>query len=125
VALQAFIHDGEPRWFLPLGVGNHVDHRLARDTALAALLRANVPPQRIRFYEDLFYAAQSPGIPDFTSFIPGHRLKLAEQTPIDVKMKSRLLQVYGSQLTWSQIRMVQEYAHRFGSRPIERCWELA
>jgi LmbE family N-acetylglucosaminyl deacetylase len=123
--LQPFMSDPHQQWFLPLGVGNHVDHRLARNTVLAALLQANVPPQRIRFYEDLFYAAQSPGIPDFTEFIPGHRLKLAEQTPIDVRMKTRLLQVYGSQLTWSQIRMVQQYAHRFGSHPVERCWALA
>jgi hypothetical protein len=57
--------------------------------------------------------------------VPGHRLKLAERTAIDVKMKARLLQVYGSQLTWSQIRMVQEYAGRFGFRPVERCWALA
>jgi hypothetical protein len=123
--LQPSIADNHSQWYLPLAVGNHVDHRLARDTVLSALLQANVPPQRIRFYEDLFYAAQLPGIHDFTSFIPGHPLKLAEQTRIDVRSKCRLLQVYGSQLTWSQIRMVEQYARRFGFRPVERCWALA
>jgi LmbE family N-acetylglucosaminyl deacetylase len=122
--LQPFISDTLQQWFLPLGVGNHVDHRLARDTVLSALLQANVPPQRIRFYEDLFYAAQSPGIPDFSEFVPSHRLRLMDQTVIAVGNKTRLLQGYGSQLTWSQINMVTEYARRFSSRPVERCWAL-
>jgi hypothetical protein len=47
-----------------------------------------------------------------------------DQTVIAVGNKTRLLQGYGSQLTWSQINMVTEYARRFSSRPVERCWAL-
>jgi LmbE family N-acetylglucosaminyl deacetylase len=123
--LRELINRGGQQWFLPLAVGHHVDHRLARDVALAELLAANVPADRIYFYEDLFYAAQTPGVADYASFIPGHRLKPTEQMPIDAKMKTRLLQVYGSQLTWAQLRMVRDYATRFGRRPVERVWKLA
>lgn len=124
-AIASLAAEGSFHWYLPLAVGNHVDHRITRDAALPALLAAGVPPDRIRFFEDLFYAAQTPGLQDFSNFIPGRRLVLAEQTPIDVKRKLSLLHVYYSQLTESQIKSVGDYATRFGNTPVERLWTLA
>jgi hypothetical protein len=117
--------EGSFRWYLPLAVGNHVDHRITRDSALPALLAAGVTPDRIRFFEDLFYSAQTPGIHDFSHFVPGRRLLLAEQTTIDLKRKISLLHVYYSQLNESQIKSVGDYAMRFGNRAVERLWKLA
>lgn len=116
--------EGEYVWYLPLGVGNHVDHRIARDSALAALLAANVPEERIRFFEDLYYAARLDGVPDFSDFVPRRKLVVADEAWIDVGLKMTLLRAYWSQLTLSQIVSVGEYARRMGRRQVERTWKL-
>jgi LmbE family N-acetylglucosaminyl deacetylase len=112
-------------WLLPLGVGNHVDHVILRDQALNALRHANVDPQRIRFYEDLPYATDLQGNPDFSNLIAGHRLGVAETHEVGDE-KLECLRVYWSQLTWSQIVKVGEYGVRIGRRGCaERVWAFA
>jgi LmbE family N-acetylglucosaminyl deacetylase len=112
------------RWLLPLAVGNHVDHVIARDETLAALQQAGVPADRIRFFEDLPYAADASGIPDFSEQVPDRRLRLSSKREIR-QGKLECLRVYWSQLTWGQILNVQEYAKRVGGgTPVERTWEL-
>lgn len=122
-AVSSLAREGDYIWYLPLGVGNHVDHRIARDSALPALLAANVPVERIRFHEDLYYAARLEGVPDFSDFVPGRRLAVAEETSVDVGLKMTLLRAYWSQLTLSQIVSVGEYARRSGRRQVERTWK--
>jgi LmbE family N-acetylglucosaminyl deacetylase len=123
-AVASLAREGDYVWFLPMAVGNHVDHRIARDSTLSALLAANAPPERIRFFEDLYYAARLDGVPDFSDFVPGRKLIVADETWIDVGLKMTLLRAYWSQLTLSQIVSVGEYARRIGSRPVERTWNL-
>ena len=113
-------------WYLPLAVGNHIDHRIARDAALDGLGRANIPGTNVRFYEDLPYAAQVPGVQDYTDFIastvPGCKLEPIERIEI-ASLKERLLRLYFSQLTRVQINSVQEYASRIDAKsPCERLW---
>jgi LmbE family N-acetylglucosaminyl deacetylase len=111
-------------WFLPLGVGNHMDHVIARDETLAALERAGIATERIHLYEDLPYAAELAGAPDLSSAIPGRRLRLSATHAIGEE-KFECLRVYWSQLTWSQIAKVHTYARRVGGgRPAERTWQL-
>src|SRR5205823_5214387 len=68
-------------WLLPMGVGNHIDHRIARDAAIDALRDAGVPSDRVTFYEDLPYTAKVGGLPDFSGFLeeswPGAKLEVA------------------------------------------------
>jgi LmbE family N-acetylglucosaminyl deacetylase len=114
------------RWFLPLGVGNHIDHRIARDAALDGLRDAGVPAGQVEFYEDLPYAAQQPGVQDFSDFLaaslPSARLAVTTRYPVH-PLKRRLLRAYRSQLTASQIESVYEYACRIDARqPCERQW---
>ena len=124
-AVTALAGEGAYQWFLPLCVGNHVDHRIARDASLDALLAANVSTDRIRFYEDLPYATKTPGFLDYGDFVPGRKLELAELTPINVTLKKMLLRAYWSQLTNAQITAVADYAQRSGRITIERVWKLS
>lgn len=115
----------DARWLLPLGVGNHVDHVIVRDESLSALRHANVDPQHVRFYEDLPYAADIEGVPDFTTVIAGHPLHVAETLDVGDE-KLECLRVYWSQLTWSQIVKVGEYGVRIGRKGCaERVWAFA
>ena len=112
------------RWFLPLGVGNHVDHVIARDETLSALEGAGIPNNRIRFYEDLPYAADIAGVPDLSESLQGRRLRVSA-TSVVGEEKFECLRVYWSQLTWSQIVKVRDYTRRVGGgKPSERTWEL-
>ena len=114
------------RWFLSLGIGNHIDHRIARDAALDGLRDANVPARQVTFYEDLPYAAQEPGVQDFSDFlsavVPGAKLRMSGRTGVQ-PIKQRMLRLYYSQLTRAQIDSVLEYAERIDFRsPCERLW---
>ena len=114
------------RWYLPLGIGNHIDHRIARDAALDGLRDANVPARQISFYEDLPYAANEEGVQDYSSFLtnlmPPARLRMSGRTIVQ-PIKMRMLRVYYSQLVRSQIDSVLEYAERIDCRaPCERLW---
>jgi LmbE family N-acetylglucosaminyl deacetylase len=116
------------RWYLPLGVGGHLDHRLARDAALAALEAAGLPRERIFFYEDLPYAVAEP-TRDFAATVPGRRLAPSSHRPGVWALfnKREALRVYWSQLTWPQIREVTQYTNRRGggnSPPMEQYWQL-
>ena len=114
------------RWFLPLGIGNHIDHRIARDAALDGLRDANVPARQVAFYEDRPYAAQEPGVQDYSGFLAGvmpeAKLRISGRTGVQ-PIKQRLLRLYYSQLTRPQIDSVLEYAERIDFRsPCERIW---
>jgi hypothetical protein len=117
----------EARWYLPLAIGNHIDHRIARDAALDGLRDAKRSMDTIRFYEDLPYVAQQPGVQDFSDFlsavVPGARLA-SEMEHVKAPSKRRLLRAYYSQLTASQIELVGKYGLRISSRNFERVWRF-
>jgi LmbE family N-acetylglucosaminyl deacetylase len=55
--LRAVVRDLRPdRFNVPLGVGGHVDHRLARQAGMALVRAGDVDPGILRFYEDFPYA---------------------------------------------------------------------
>jgi LmbE family N-acetylglucosaminyl deacetylase len=108
-------------WYLPLGVGHHLDHRLARDAALTAL--RDHPPTHLHFYEDLPYAAKDP-TSDRTNFLPGMTLR-REVFNIDdhLPWKLELLRAYWSQFRWSDLAPLKPYARQSGSGdPAEISW---
>jgi LmbE family N-acetylglucosaminyl deacetylase len=117
-------------WFVPLCIGNHVDHRIARDAALDGLRDAGVEAKRVTFHEDQPYAAQEPGPRDFSGFLtkimPAARLVPVLGEPVvSYAMKLRLLRVYYSQLTAGQITAVGAYARKIDAwRPRERWWRF-
>jgi LmbE family N-acetylglucosaminyl deacetylase len=110
-------------WYLPLGVGNHIDHRLARDAALDALRERGIRPTHLHFYEDLPYAAKEPA-ETVTGSLSGVTLRretlgIEEQLP----WKLELLRAYGSQFRWSELAPVRAYARTVGAgEPAEAVW---
>lgn len=64
--LRTHLAGAEEVW-LPAGLGNHTDHLLARDAALAATAQTN---QAIRLYADLPYAGQPAWPMDVTRALP-------------------------------------------------------
>jgi LmbE family N-acetylglucosaminyl deacetylase len=106
-------------WFLPLGVGDHIDHRLARDAASAALDRAGVKPTHLHFYEDLPYAAKLGPDADFAHHLPGRTL-VEETLEIDddLPWKIELLRAYWSQFRWSQVAEIGAYARAAGNAEV-------
>jgi LmbE family N-acetylglucosaminyl deacetylase len=107
-------------WFLPLGVGDHIDHRIARDAAREALTAAGVGAGRLHFYEDLPYAAKEKDA-DFSGKAPG--LKLAKSVlKIEevIGWKVELLRAYWSQFTRGSLEELKDYAGRVGGEVV---WE--
>jgi hypothetical protein len=119
--------DLQADWFLPLGIGNHIDHRIARDAALDGLREAGISARNVHFYEDLPYAAQQPGVQDFSGFLCAvmPEARLTQRPASGVSGKRNLLRAYHSQLTVNQIESVIEYARRVSPRSAcERVWQF-
>jgi LmbE family N-acetylglucosaminyl deacetylase len=101
-------------WFVPLAVGGHVDHRIARDAARAALERAGTPATHVHFYEDLPYAAKlgpRETAADFSAHVPGLTLR-PEELDIDdaLPWKLEVLRAYWSQFRWPDLAELKTYA---------------
>lgn len=110
-------------WFLPLGVGNHVDHVLTRDAAVSGLREAGVKETHLHFYEDLPYAAKLGPTADFSANVPGFVLR-EEPLEIDESLgwKLELLRAYWSQFRWSELAEIGAYARAVGEGTAEICW---
>ena len=115
------------RWSLPLCIGNHLDHRIVRDVGLGVLEKLGVPLGHISFYEELPYAAEEGGVPDYSEHIRGRILSPRVRNHPDHTMawKLELNKVYWSQITWPQIRKMADYALRIGGLNAERQWVIA
>ncbi|HEY7119584.1 MAG TPA: hypothetical protein VH475_23535 [Tepidisphaeraceae bacterium] len=105
-------------WYLPLAVGDHLDHRIARDAALAALREQGAGATHLHFYEDLPYAAKAGPAADFSTRVPG--LTLGDE-PLDVDdaigWKLELLRAYRSQFRWAELAELRSYAKAVGGGP--------
>lgn len=104
--------EGEEIW-MPLGVGDHADHQLAREACLQILSQPDlIRGRKIRFYEELPYTANWRGHADrITAELrkAGARLK-QERVNISEAMteKLHLLSIFGSQFKMNYIKAVIE-----------------
>ncbi len=86
---------------LPLGVGEHLDHRVVRDAVLTAEARASLP---VAFYEDQPYASQTAGfdavetLTDFAGFDASELKPLRIHSDDALAARARTLALYGSQI---------------------------
>jgi len=110
-------------WYLPLGVGNHVDHILTRDAAISVLRQAAIKETHVHFYEDLPYAAKLGPTADFSGNVHGFILH-EEILEIDelLTWKLELLRAYWSQFRWSELAELGVYARAIGESAAEICW---
>jgi LmbE family N-acetylglucosaminyl deacetylase len=114
-------------WFVPLAIGEHIDHHIVRDAAIAALADQHVKPTHLHFYEDLPYAAKLGPDADFSTRIAGQTLReevldIEEQLP----WKMELLRAYWSQFRLSDFAELGRYAQAVGgSEAAEITWTSA
>jgi LmbE family N-acetylglucosaminyl deacetylase len=104
--------------WLPMGIGAHTDHELARDASIAALTREGVVPARVEvyFYQDVPYASRFPlHTPKFLSVLESSGAQLsphAEEISEAMPAKLRMLSAYGSQFKMSYMTPKVEHAAR-------------
>ena len=53
-------HSGA-EWFVPMGIGGHVDHLAVRNVTMECVRTGRIAAGKVRFYEDLPYAAEQQG----------------------------------------------------------------
>jgi len=100
------------KWYLPAGVGGHVDHRIVRDVASAVMKEAGV--RSAWFYEEMFYAADAGN---------GAEISGCVKRAVEMKWKLELCRVYWSQFTAGRLRVLEEHAKRVGDgEAVERVW---
>lgn len=90
------------RWYLPMGVGGHIDHRIVKEAASGVLKEVGV--REVWFYEELFYAAET------QTPVAGGEMK-----PVEMKWKLELCRVYWSQFVGGRLRVLEEYGNRIGN----------
>jgi LmbE family N-acetylglucosaminyl deacetylase len=102
-------------WFVPLAIGEHIDHHIVRDQAIAALQAQGVNPTHLHFYEDLPYAAKLGPEADFSTRLPAMPLR-EELLEIDdlFPWKLELLRSYWSQFRWVDFAKVVDYGRAIG-----------
>lgn len=127
VALADLAHQHPlAHWYLPLAIGNHIDHRLVRDHGAAALQESGVKPTHIHFYEDLPYAAKE-GRADRSRSLAGVSLK-QDLLDLDDRLawKMELLRVYASQFRVTDLAPARNYARMLGDGDAaEAVWDNA
>lgn len=113
---------------LPLAVGGHVDHLLAREAALSLL--APVPRSgepEVLLYEDLPYALHEPWRRAPLDQLAGRGLQLREQL-LEVtgflQPKGEVLALYRGQLRRREIRAVIAHGGALAGGEHERTWRL-
>ena len=102
-------------WFIPLAIGEHIDHHIVRDQGIAALQSQGVKPTHFHFYEDLPYAAKLGPEADFSARLPSTPLR-EELLEIDdlFPWKLELLRSYWSQFRWVDFAKVVDYGRAIG-----------
>ncbi|MCX7113391.1 MAG: PIG-L family deacetylase [Proteobacteria bacterium] len=107
-------------FYLPLGIGHHVDHLIVREAVKEIVNDLN----RLVFYEDLPYADQfSDAQIEAVALSIDPRLSpmlIAMQEYWDTKAQA--IQLYPSQLEANTYSRIHHYARRIGKEGYERVW---
>lgn len=109
---------------LPLALGHHVDHRVARDASLPL-----TPEMPCAFYEELPYAMRAGVRVDLTRFREDAATRLHEELfPVlchgthtrPVELKRRIASIYKSQIDGALADAIAGFSHRYHGG--ERMW---
>jgi len=117
-ALERFFtsFESDEIW-IPLGVGNHVDHQLARDACLRVLRRPGlIKAHKVRFYEEMPYTLNWPGHANRVIETLRNAGARIEPECVDITEamaeKLQLLSIFGSQFKMNFIKPLVEKSHR-------------
>jgi LmbE family N-acetylglucosaminyl deacetylase len=110
-AIRKLIHEVEAEeiW-MPLGIGSHCDHQLARDACLSVLLEqpSLIKEKIFKFYQDVPYAFLNPTNTEFllNALKSAGTILVPDVSPIEdvFNQKLRLISVYASQFMLNAIR---------------------
>ncbi len=113
--------------FIPLGVGDHVDHRLTRAAAEKAIqFDKNIRPQQVWYYEEYPYAQTQNGTEDILNQYNGiWQLELIGITEMALSHRIDAIAQFQSQMSTlfqspeDMATQVSEFVHRVGG---ERLW---
>ncbi|MFN8471757.1 MAG: PIG-L family deacetylase [Anaerolineae bacterium] len=114
-------------YYAPLAVGGHVDHRLARDAALALAGQGAA----VRFYEDFPYVARWGGLEEALAEVPVRWQPVWELIDVDAKIAaiarypSQLFAIFGEDDWPSVVRSYAESIAPDGQDAWERLWRVA
>ncbi len=122
---QVGMQSGQVALLVPLAIGQHVDHRITRAAALAALSVLNLP---MAFYEDLPYAARLEDVEKIAELAAGTGLHLepcftqapAEDLTGAMRRKFRMAECYDSQIDNVTAHQIAHFAEHYAGR--ERVW---
>ena len=112
---------GSEALFVPLALGNHIDHRIARNATL--MVRAQ---GLIGFFEDLPYAAHCTSehiratVREIEIAINAKLYPVILRCPDALARKRRIVEVYKSQIAEPEITSILIHAHTYGGG--ERMW---
>src|SRR5512145_1022738 len=126
-AFDRILAQYSPRWVaLPLGVGGHVDHLLAREAVLSRLApTASHKGPRAFLYEDLPYATHASWLQSTIAELSSQGRRLRPHR-VDVTglldQKRKVLELYRSQLRERDIRHVLDYSKTLDKYETERIW---
>jgi LmbE family N-acetylglucosaminyl deacetylase len=121
--------------YAPMGVGNHVDHRIVRDWALE--LKKQNPSIALKFYEEYPYSQDKAAVEKASAFFSSHKpeLRLQAETVIvseaDTAAKVKAIACYQSQISsfWDSIEAMEtatrkEMLQENDGAMVERYWAL-
>ena len=123
IAATAAAHDGA-EWWVPAGLGDHIDHRLVREAALSALARGCLKRTNLTFYEDLPYSASVESVAEaLRTRVPGFDLE-PWLIGLGPRLEDKLLALhaYGSQLSRDELLAVRTHACRGSHTAAETAW---
>jgi LmbE family N-acetylglucosaminyl deacetylase len=108
--------EAEEIW-IPLGVGNHVDHQLTRDACLQVLSKPGlVRARKVRFYEEMPYRVNWPWHAERVIAALRNGGARMEQERVDVSEamteKLQLLSIFGSQFKMNFIKPFVDKSHQ-------------
>ena len=109
-SLTRHLAQPNPAFVLPLGLGNHIDHRVAREAAQAIV--ADLP---CAFYEDLPDAFRLPETPTQPNLTP-----IYTQSPNPLAWKRKAILLYNSQIQEDTADQILDHAR--AHHDSERLW---
>lgn len=120
--------------WMPLGLGNHFDHRLTRDACLDVLSNHwdELKSVKLMFYEDMPYAWDYPGTADAVAKMLHRRGAEMKRQSVDIESvladKIECLRIYASQFEIDEMRPAIEGYARLAASPraghAETLWQL-
>lgn len=121
--------DAAEKLYIPMGIGNHVDHQIVRDWGL--MLRQKYPHVALRLYEEYPYMRQAGAVDEARKALSLDLFPFdVVLTEADVDARIHASACYASQMTtfWQDTAQLAAETRQILNQtgqgvPVERCWQ--